>query len=179
MPYAEIGRGFNDLSVAPVTGAADTAGTAVDYPGARTLDFGVDSDQDQLEGDDTIIAIARGTKTGSGSLELGRNNPEALAVITGSTVTTSGTSPNEIKTVEEPATNDTIFFQIIGLARSADVAGSAYQVTIHKALLTSGLNESLSQNGWNTPTGDFAFVKNASNKFLTRKWYEDIDDVTP
>lgn len=172
MAYAEIGRGFNDLSVAPVTGAADTVGTPVDYPGARTLDFGVESDSDQLEGDDTIIAIARGTKSGSGSIELGRNNPEALAVIAGGTVTTSGTTPDETKTLEESAENDTVFFQIVGQARGADVADSLYEVTIHKAMLTSGLNESLTQNGWNTPTGDFSFVANSSGQFLTRKWYE-------
>lgn len=172
MAYAEIARGFNDLKVAPVTGVDDDVGTAVDYPGARTLDFGVESDSDELEGDDTIIAIARGTKSGSGSIELGRNNPEALAVMSGGTVVTSGTTPNEVKTLEESAENDTVFFQIIGRARGADTAGSIYEPTIWKAMLTSGLNESLTQNGWNTPTGDFSFVANADGKFLTRKWYE-------
>lgn len=170
-PYGEIARGLKDIRVYPLTGN-DVVGVGVDIPGIRTLDFGVDSDSDKLEGDDMIIAIARSAKTGSGSMELGRMSPEALVVILGGTIVTTGTSPAEIKTYEETSAASTVYCQITAQANSALGINSAYRVTIAKAMVTSGPNESLGQAAWNTPGIDFDFTQTSGGKFLTRAWYE-------
>lgn len=165
-----IARGLGDLLVYPV-GAADALGTGVDVPGIRTLEWSIDSDTDELEGDNTVIAIARGAKKGSGSLELGKVYLPAYVVMFGGTFTVPGTSPNKINTYEEPATPSTNYFAICGQTFSLDTSGSAYRVTIWKALAATP-DESLSQGEWNTPTVNFENLPNASNKFIRREQFE-------
>lgn len=168
--YGEIARGLNDLAVY-VLGGADSPGSKVDVPGVRTLDFSTDADSDSLEGDDTMLAVAYGPKSGSGSMEMGKTNMTARAAMLGGTVSTSGTTPNEVSSWEEPGGANTIWVQIKAQALSVDTSGSAYEITIHKAKAGSA-SESLGQGAWNTPSLDFEFVPNASGKFITRKQQE-------
>ena len=81
MGVAEIARGLGDLQVAPVLG--DVPGVWVDVPGARSLSFNTESDSDELEGDNQVIAKVRNAPSLSGSIELGRINLAALAVLLG------------------------------------------------------------------------------------------------
>ena len=99
MPYGEIPRGLADLKVYPITGVS-TVGTSVDVPGARSLAFNIDSTSDELEGDNQIIAKAPGSKSMTGSMEFGRINLAALAVIFGGTVGTTGTTPSQISSLD-------------------------------------------------------------------------------
>ena len=170
MAYAEIARGLGDLKVAQFV--AGTAGANVDVPGARSLSFNVESDVEELEGDNDIIAKARSPKSLSGSIEIGQINLAALAQMKGGTVATDGVTPDEIQSLEETSDDTTIYFQIIGQAPGVDAAGSAYRVTIYKCLATSGLDETMEVNSWNTPTLDFEGVKNDSNALLNREQYE-------
>lgn len=172
MATGQIVRGLSDLAVF-VLGAADAPGSKVDVPGARAFDVSVDSDSDELEGDDTIIAVAYGSKKGSGSMEMGKANLTARAAMLGGTVTTSGTTPNEVSTWDEPAGANQIWVKISAQAKLADVAGGAYQVDINKAK-AGGSSESFGQSAWNTPSLDFSFVESSAGKFITRKLQETL-----
>src|SRR5690554_2989584 len=153
MAYAEIARGLDDLKVYEITGGTPAL-TGTDVPGARSLSFNVESDMDELEGDNQIIAKARNPKSLSGSIEIGQINLAALAVMLGGTVETDGDSPNEVTSLEESNEVAFNFFQIVGQAPGVDASGSAYRVTIYRALVTSGLDETMEVNSWNTPTLD-------------------------
>ncbi len=153
MAFAEIPRGLADLQVAPLV--ADVPGAWADVPGARTLSFNTESESDELEGDNDIIAKVRNPSTLSGSIEVGRINFASLAVMLGGTVETTGVTPNAVSELEQAGGVSVSYFQIAGQAPGVDVEGSAYRVTIMKALVTSGLDESMEVNSWNTPSLDF------------------------
>ena len=171
MGLAEIARGLGDLQVAPLTGANDTLGAWVDVPGSRSLAFNVESDMDELEGDNDIIAKVRQPKSLSGSIELGRINLAALAVMLGGQVETTGVTPNAVTKLAESAGSDVSYYRIAGQAPGVDVAGSAYRVTIQKALTTSGLDETMEVNSWNTPGLDFEGLA-VGGILLVREQYE-------
>lgn len=167
--FGEIPRGLEDLKAAVVT--ADTPGTNVDVPGARSLSWTVESDSDQLEGDNEVIAIARNPKTLTGSYEIGRMNLAGLAATTGGTAGTTGTTPNQIIALDENAATDVHYFQLTGQAPGADATDSAYRVTLKKLQVTGGPDESLTVNDWSTPTLDFEGIA-ISGALLTRQNYE-------
>lgn len=178
MAFGEIPRGLADLQVAPLV--AGNAGTFVDVPGARSLAFNTESDSDELEGDNQIIAKVRNPKSVSGSMELGKINFAALAVMLGGeAVTDSATTPNQITRYVDRATADVAYYTIAGQAPGVDVAGSAYRVLIHKALTTSGLDETMEVNSWNTPGLDFEAVANDDGALITREQYETMVALPP
>jgi hypothetical protein len=174
MGYAEIARGLGDLQVAPLTGA-DVVGSWVDVPGSRSLAFNVTSDSDELEGDNSIIAKVRNPKSLSGSIEIGQINLAALAVILGGEVETDGVEA--ITRLKESAGVGTSFYRVAGQAPGVDVEGSAYRATILKALTTSGLDETMEVNAWNTPSLDFEGLA-SGGVLLIREQFE-VEEALP
>lgn len=170
MSYAEVARGLADLAVFPLTGA-DVVGAIVDVPGARSLNWSTSADSDTIGGDDKILGVAYGAKSGSGSIEVAKANLTALAAMLGLTVTTTGVAPASVQSLEESSAANTAYVQIKGQAAGVDTTGSAFEVTIHKAKI-GGIDETLEFEGWHTPSYDFEFVDNATGKMLTRKLME-------
>lgn len=169
MGYGEIPRGLSDLQVAPLTG--NTPGTWVDVPGIRTLSFNMDADSDELEGSNQVIAKVMNPPSLTGSIELGRLNPAALAVLLNGSAETDGTTPNAVTTLDQTNEANMSYIQIAGQAPSADLEGSAYRVILMKVLTTGGPDESLSVNAWNTPTINFEGL-DIDGVAIRRQWYE-------
>jgi hypothetical protein len=157
------------MDVAVLTG--DTPGTPVVAPGIRGLSFTVESDSDTLEGDNQVIATVRNPKSLTGSIELGRINLAAMAAMLGGTVASSGSTPNTILALDESSAAGSQYFQVRGNTHSQDSSGSGYRVTLNKVQVTSGPDESLTVNEWNTPTLDFTGVA-ISGVLLKRQGYE-------
>jgi hypothetical protein len=151
--YGEIPRGLEDMAAYVLTG--DVAGAKVDAPGARALNFTVESDSDQLEGDNSIIAVVRNPKLLTGSAEVGRTNLAFFAAVTGGTAATSGADPNTVITLDETASAGSRYFQLKGNTYSMDASGSGYEATLKKCLVVGGPTEALAVNEWSTPTFDF------------------------
>jgi hypothetical protein len=169
MSFGEIPRGIEDLGVYPLT--ADVAGSKVDVPGARSLAFNVESDSDELHGDNAVIAIVRNAAKLTGTIEVGRTNLAALAVMLGGTAATSGSTPNSITALDQSATAGSIYFQAQGQTYSQDATGSGYRVTLNKLLVTGGPNETLAVDEWSTPSLDFEGIA-ISGALLKRQNYE-------
>lgn len=174
MAYGQIPRGLDDLGVYVLT--ADTPGAKVDVPGVRSLSVSVESDSDQLEGDNSVIAIARNPKSLSGSIEIGMINLAALAALNGGTVVTTGTSGEHIMSLDESSAAPARYVQIVGQAGSLDENGSAYRITLLKCQVVSGPNETLTVNDWNTPTIDFEGVA-IGGVLLTRENFETAEPL--
>jgi len=168
-----IPRGLNDLNIYPYPGLLK-----VDVPGARSLTFTVESDSDQLEGDNQIIAVVRNPKSLSGSIELGMINLAALAAMVGGTVTNGGTGTTETLALDESSAAGSLYFRVLGQAYSMDVTGTGYRVDLKQVLVTSGPNETLTVNDWNTPTIDFEGVA-VAGILLTRTQYETYETSMP
>jgi hypothetical protein len=167
--YGEIPRGLDQMDVAVLTG--DTPGTPVVVPGIRGLSFTVESDSDTLEGDNQVIATVRNPKSLTGSIEIGRINLAGMAAMLGGTVASSGSTPNTILALDESSAAGSQYFQVRGNTHSQDSSGSGYRVTLNKVQVTSGPDESLTVNEWNTPTLDFTGVA-ISGVLLKRQGYE-------
>ena len=164
--YGEIPRGLEDMAGYILTG--DVAGVKVDAPGARNLTCTIESDSDQLEGDNSVIAIVRNPKRLTGSAEVGRTNLAFFSTILGGTATTGGSSPNTILTLDETASAGSRYFQLKGNTYSQDSSGSGYELLLKKCLVTSGPTETLAVGEWSTPTFDFEGSA-ISGVLLTRK----------
>src|SRR5215216_6370150 len=105
--------GIRDIKVTPVS-ATGTVGTSVDLPNARTLSFEETEDFEDLEGDDKKVATKGSGSVVEWELEAGGISLEALAVIAGGTVTSSGTTPNQKKEYKKLATDSRPDFKIEG-----------------------------------------------------------------
>lgn len=169
--YGEIPRGLSDLKVY-VLDAVGAPGSATDVPGAQSLEWSVESDSDELRGDNSAIALVRNPKTVAGTIRIAKINLTAMAAMIGGTVVTGGTAPNETQTLEEASAAPARYFQIVGQTSSQDTNSSAYRVTIYKALVVGGPNESLTIDEWSTPELEFEAIANASGNLLKRENYQ-------
>lgn len=176
-----VPRGLDDLRIVDLDSddeppIVDT--NLIDVPGIRALNFNVESTSDQLEGDNSTIAVARDAKRVTGSVELGIMNLTALAKFQGGTTVPSGASPDKIIYLEESAQSPTQYIQIMGQSPDRRTTGAAYRVTIYKALVTSGPDESLTVNEWSTPTLDFEGTENPDGNLLRRTHFETSEAIS-
>jgi hypothetical protein len=148
-----VPRGLEDLKVALLTG--DTPGSNVDVYGSKAISWDVESDSDEQTGDNTVIAVVRLPKRLTGSMTLGSVPLAALAVMVGGTATPSGSTPNQLVTLNESATAGSTYFQATATTYNRAVSGEGYQVSLKKLLVTSGPAEELSTDAWDEPTLDF------------------------
>jgi hypothetical protein len=176
MAYGEVARGLSDIKIYKLSGATDTPATAIDWPGARALEFQAEQDTEEWEGDDTVIAISSDNKRGSGSLAVGRQNPTALAAVLGGTTTISGTTPNAIAVYDETGDPNATYVAIVGQSRGVNTSGAAYRVTLAKCKVASP-SESLAQKAYNEPSMDLQFIPDAAGKFIRRQWFETLAAV--
>lgn len=170
MAYAETGRGLNDVAIYPLI-AADALGSKVDFPGAQALEFSTEADSDNVGGDDAILAVAYGAKSGSGSLSTARANLTALSAMIGGTVASVGTTPNIVQTLDEASAAPQGYFAVKGQTLGADTAGSAYEVTLWKCK-AGGISETMEYETWHIPQISFEFIENGTGKMITRKLQE-------
>jgi ribosomal protein L18 len=150
MPYGEGVRGINDLRVA-VLDNTDTPGTSTDFVGIKEYSVSVTSDSDQELGDDQVLMVVRENKQLDVSLTSVYANLAALATVTGTTVVTSGTTPNRINTYQETGAANTAYAQLTGQALGRDANNSALRLTTLKAQLTDGPNWDFAEGSWSEP----------------------------
>lgn len=111
--------GLRDVKLTPFTDDnTETLGTSVDLPASRTLSFTEAEDFEELRGDDKVITARGLGPSVDWDIEAGGISLEAVNVIIGGTVVTSGVSPAEVKTFKKKATDARPFFRAEGQAIS-------------------------------------------------------------
>lgn len=170
--YAEMSRGIDDLKVAVLT--ADVAGDYVDIPGAQALEWSVESDSEELRGDNQVIAVVREAKSLTGTIRFAQNNLDALAALIGGTVTTTGTTPAVVDTLEVKSASSASYVEITGQVHGLD--GGGYRVVIHKALITSGPGGALADGEFNIPELEFTAVEKGGN-LMAHMQYETYTEI--
>lgn len=94
--------GLREIKVTPYTdAAATTLGTPVKLPNARTLSFAEAEEFEDLRGDDALQASHGSGAQVEWELEGGGVSFEAVAVMYGGVVATTGVTPNQIKTLSK------------------------------------------------------------------------------
>jgi len=125
LPY-----GLRDIKVATLDNAG-VKGTLVDLPNAQTLEFEETTETQELRGDDVIVAQRTTVNGVDWSLEAGGISFEAMVVIAGGTVASTGVTPAVKKTWVRLGTDSYPDFYMEGQAMSE--SGGDHHTIIHRA----------------------------------------------
>lgn len=111
--------GLRDVKVYPVDAAGvRIAASGVDLPASKTFSFKEVVESEQLDGDDVVQAAHDYDPLVEWELEHGGISMEAYAVIAGGTVTSTGTTPAQIKTYSKNKSQSRPYFEVEGQAIS-------------------------------------------------------------
>ena len=135
--------GLRDCKITPYTDASALvlAGASIDLPNAQTFTFSDNESFEDLRGDDHLV-----TSHGMGSeidweLGAGGLSMEAWQAMNGGTVTTTGVTPNQIKTYSKAVTDVRPSFLIEGQAISD--SGGDMHCKVYRCKATGELTGSL------------------------------------
>lgn len=162
-----IPYGLHDIKLTPYTDftATTLAASAIDLPYAQTLSFAEKEDFEELRGDDQLItAHGKGNQI-DWSLEAGAISLEAVQAMYGGNLTTTGISPNQVKTFTKYATHSNQayyirpFFQLAGQAISD--SGGDFHGLIYRARCTDDLKGEFGDGAfWTTGASGTGFPSN-------------------
>jgi hypothetical protein len=152
---------LTDLKVAPVTG--DTPGTLVDVPGIRSLEVTVSNDATELRGDNSVLAIIDQGNGLEWSMEAGGLDLDALAVILGGEVVTTGTTPASVDTFHLNSDDQRPYFAIVGV-QPDDGAGEDLHIVVWKAKATGNFAITAADQEFLTPTIEGRGVGRSDNQ---------------
>jgi len=131
MAFGDKPFGLRDIKVVPLP-----SGSPVDLPAAQTLTWKPRFRSGELSGDDALQSVVAFVDAYEWSLGAGGISLEALAVLVGNTVSSSGTTPNQVKTLNIAAGDNMPYFKIYGKALGENTNDDIH-VKIYKAKLTS------------------------------------------
>lgn len=161
--------GLRDVKLTGYTDATATVlnGSSVDLPNSRTLSFAESEAFEDLRGDDRLVATHGAGPQVEWSLEGGGVSLQAVQVMYGGTITTSGVTPNRVVKLTKKVTDVRPYFKIEGQVIS-DSGGDLHAV-IYRAKATDNL------------TGEFGdgqfFLTGASGLGLPSLVVADADKV--
>lgn len=142
LPTTPLPYGIRQVRVTPYTDFTATvlAGSSIALPNSQTLTWTENEDFEDLRGDDRLI-----TSHGKGpeidwELTAGGLPLEAYAAMVGGTVTTTGTTPNTIKTYRKLVTDQRPPFKAEG--RSISDNGGDLHGIIYRAKVTGDVTGS-------------------------------------
>lgn len=125
--------GLRDVKVTNIGGT-----TQVDLPAALTLTVKERLTSGELRGDDATVSVVGIADAVEWELEAGGISLEALAIMTGRTNTSAGTTPNRTLTMAANAGDTFPYFKIYGKS-VGDNATDDIHVKLNKCKLTSGV----------------------------------------
>jgi hypothetical protein len=140
LPY-----GLRDVKVTPLD-SAGVKGTAVDLPNAQTLEFQEATETQELRGDDTVVAQRTTVSAVEWTLEAGGISFEAMVVMVGGTISSTGSTPNIVKSWVRLGTDAYPDFHIEGQAMSE--SGGDHHTIIHRAKATQFSGTHQDQEFW-------------------------------
>lgn len=125
LPY-----GLRDVKVATLDGTG-VKGTLVDLPNAQTLEFSESTSTQTLRGDDSVVAQRTTVDAVEWTLDSGGISFEAYVVIAGGAVSSTGVTPNVVKSWIRLGTDSYPDFWLAGRALSE--SGGDHETIIHRA----------------------------------------------
>lgn len=130
LPY-----GMRDIKLRPLTG--EVAGTSVDLPNSRQMQFAETESFSDLRGDDGVAATHGSGPTVNWQLEGGGVSFEAVKTMYGGTITETGVSPNKVKTLAKGGNDARPYFQAEGQAISD--SGGDFHILLYRCKATGDL----------------------------------------
>lgn len=150
LPY-----GLRDVKLTPyVNGVLDD--DSVDLPASRTLSFTEAEEYEELRGDDGVVTARGSGASVEWELEEGGISLECYKVLSGATLSTTGTTPSQVKRIRKKSTDARPFFKIEGQAISD--SGGDFHVVLYRCRCTGDLTGELSDGAfWLTGASGTAF----------------------
>lgn len=164
-----IPYGLRDVKLVGFTTAAATAYNTptIDLPYARTFSFSETEDFEDLRGDDVVVTT-RGSGPGvDWELEGGAVSLEAVQVMYGGTITSTGTTPAQKKVLSKKQTDSRPYFKAEGQVIS-DSGGDLHAV-VYKCRATGDLDGEFGD-------GEY-FLTGASGRGIGSTVVADVDKV--
>lgn len=138
--------GMRQITLQLFDATGTPTGATVPLPDARKMTFTEAETFVELRGGDKTVR-SRGTGASTDwELEGGGLSFEAWAVLAGGTVTTSGVTPNQIKTYKKLATDARPYFKAKG--RSISDSGGDFTVVLYRCRTTKDLKGELADGAW-------------------------------
>ena len=131
--------GMNEIVVTNIGGTVQAA-----LPASRKMMCKERMKTGEFQGDDELQAVASFLEAVEWELEAGGYSLEAIALMTGRTLVTSGSSPNEVKTLTGSGATRMPYFKVYG--KSLGDGDDDTHILIYKAKITDGMEGTL-QNG--------------------------------
>lgn len=165
LPY-----GLRDVKLSPID-SDGTVGSAVDLPAGRVLTFKDTENFVELRGDDKVQASHGDGPTVEWDLEGGGISLAAYAVMSGGTVTTSGTGSTAKTTYNKKVTDSRPYFQIEGQSINDD--GGDFHTLIYRAKADGSLEgEQSDGNFWLTKASGKGYANDDDDV------YDFVENVT-
>jgi len=140
LPY-----GLRDVKVATLD-SAGVKGSLVDFPNGQTLEFQESTNVQELRGDDVVVAQRVTIDSVDWTLEGGGYSLEAMVVIAGGAITTTGTTPNIKKQWRRMGTDAYPDFFMEG--QSIAESGGDSHLVLHRCKATQISGSHTDQEFW-------------------------------
>lgn len=156
--HASVIFDVNDCKVYPmltdVAGASPTYGAGVDVPGIASVTVNPNIVSAELKGDARVIAVRGRTDRITFSGTYGKLSGDVLAVILGTTVTDSGSTPNQLATFRLKSPGSLPYFKIEFQIQDVEEGIGDLRVVLYKCKLTGGTLLGTSSDNFGQPTFD-------------------------
>lgn len=137
--------GLRQVKLTPIADDGELlTAQAVFLPASRTFSFSETEDFEELQGDDRTVASHGAGPVVEWELEGGGISLAVWKILAGGTVTSSGVSPNAVKSLSKKDTDSRPYFQVEGRAVSDN--GGDFHAIVFKCKADGDLEASL-ENG--------------------------------
>lgn len=163
---------IDDCKIAKMTAdvsSAPTYDTAIDVPKIGELTAEIQLKTATLEGDAEVSHVYSKATHVTGSIRFRSLPLDAFQVMTGASLTASGTTPNQIQTLSLGNGAKGSYFKIVGRSAEAeglDATATGLKVTIWKAKLTGAVRYSLTGEYVNMESSYTAVRTNSDKKLM-------------
>lgn len=138
--YGNVVYGLRDIKITNLAGT-----TQEDLGAAMTMTVQPITSGGRMEGDDAIKAIISFIIGAEGSFSGGELSSAALAIITGKSLTTTGSSPNEVTTLQLDEGDNFPYFKVYG--KALDEGSGDMHVLLSKVKVEGGFEVTNLENG--------------------------------
>ena len=164
--------GLSDVKFTPAGG-----GSLTDVPIAKSLDWSIEYEEQELTGDDAVAATRYYNQKVTGTVEHGGIHPALVAAITGGTTTTTGTGSTTKTVVAVKGASRAPYVKLEGQAKSDDGTNSDFHVVIYQARFTNP-SWTLEEGTWLLTSADFTGIPDGSDNLVDFVWNSTATAIT-
>jgi hypothetical protein len=168
--------GLRDVKLYALDAVGESPGAAVDLPASRTFSFAEAEDFEELRGDDIVQASHGAGPVVNWTIESGGISLDAYKLMAGGTVSSTGVTPNIVKTYAKKGTDARPYFQVKGQVIS-DSGGDLWAV-VYKAKSDGDIGGEFTDGSFFLTGADGKGYPNAADKLYDFVQHETATTIT-